>query len=308
MEKITLNLKPDYEGEVVASLYKFDAVNSCINGAILYIHGYIDYFFHEHVAQFFTSRGFDFYALDLRKYGESLLPNQHFNYCRNLNEYFEEIDISLDIISIRSKVKKISVIGHSTGGLLISLYADRGDKRDMIKNIILNSPFFNFNTSFLKGRIIVPIVSSLSLLFPYIYKKNEIPLSYFNSIHSSKRGEWNFDVKKKPSEGVPLYFAWLRAISLAQKELRRGFFIDVPLLILSSDRSSFVDCDDSDALSTDRVLNVLDIERYSKSISGKHVEYMKFEGSLHDIFLSSERVRNRALEISLNFLLSGSTI
>ena len=41
--------------------------------AVLYLHGFVDYFFQTHLAEFFTERGYDFYALDLRKYGRSLL-------------------------------------------------------------------------------------------------------------------------------------------------------------------------------------------------------------------------------------------
>ena len=49
--------------------------------AVLYLHGFVDYFFQTHLAEFFTDRGFDFYALDLRKYGRSLLPHQTPNFC-----------------------------------------------------------------------------------------------------------------------------------------------------------------------------------------------------------------------------------
>jgi alpha-beta hydrolase superfamily lysophospholipase len=45
--------------------------------SVLYLHGYNDYFFHTHVAEKFNENNFDFYALDLRKYGRSLLKNQH---------------------------------------------------------------------------------------------------------------------------------------------------------------------------------------------------------------------------------------
>src|SRR5690606_36880573 len=40
--------------------------------AVLYVHGFVDYFFHPHVAAALAGRGYAFYALDLRAYGRSL--------------------------------------------------------------------------------------------------------------------------------------------------------------------------------------------------------------------------------------------
>jgi alpha-beta hydrolase superfamily lysophospholipase len=65
---------------------------------VLYLHGYVDYFFQTHLAEFFTARGYDFYALDLRKYGRSLRSHQTPNFCRDIAEYYPEIDRALKII------------------------------------------------------------------------------------------------------------------------------------------------------------------------------------------------------------------
>jgi len=40
--------------------------------AVLYLHGWNDYFFQTHLADYVAELGFDFYALDLRRYGRSL--------------------------------------------------------------------------------------------------------------------------------------------------------------------------------------------------------------------------------------------
>ncbi|MBK8462278.1 MAG: hypothetical protein IPL36_04350 [Nigerium sp.] len=39
--------------------------------AIVHVHGWNDYFFHGHVADFYEAQGVAFYALDLRRYGRS---------------------------------------------------------------------------------------------------------------------------------------------------------------------------------------------------------------------------------------------
>jgi len=90
-------LTPDYEGDVIATLIHSN-LNTGKRKSILYIHGFVDYFFHEHLGNAFNQNDYDFYALDLRKYGRSILPQQHQNYCQNLTEYFEEMSKALEII------------------------------------------------------------------------------------------------------------------------------------------------------------------------------------------------------------------
>lgn len=44
--------------------------------AVLYLHGWSDYFYHAHLARFWSHMGADFYALDLRGYGRNLDPDR----------------------------------------------------------------------------------------------------------------------------------------------------------------------------------------------------------------------------------------
>src|SRR5687768_3536362 len=67
----TMRFLPDYDGEVIATLVRNEPLVSQAKGAVLYLHGFIDYFFQRHVAEAFNGAGYDFYALDLRKYGRS---------------------------------------------------------------------------------------------------------------------------------------------------------------------------------------------------------------------------------------------
>jgi alpha-beta hydrolase superfamily lysophospholipase len=92
---------------------------------VLYIHGFVDYFFQTHLAEFFTARGYDFYALDLRKYGRSLLAHQTPNFCTDIAEYYTEIDEAVRIIREADGHDTLLVNGHSTGGLIAALWAHR---------------------------------------------------------------------------------------------------------------------------------------------------------------------------------------
>src|SRR5262249_59285652 len=91
--------------------------------AVLYVHGFVDYFFQTHLADFFVERGYDFYALDLRKYGRSLRAHQTPNFSSDLNEYFTEIDEAIRVIRDEDGHDTVVLNGHSTGGLIGALYA-----------------------------------------------------------------------------------------------------------------------------------------------------------------------------------------
>src|SRR6185369_15874071 len=87
----TITLPPDDEGEVVATLVRRFASRTTTK-AVLHLHGFADYFFQTEYAAWWADRGYDFYALDLRKHGRSLLPHQTPNFVTDLRDYYPEID------------------------------------------------------------------------------------------------------------------------------------------------------------------------------------------------------------------------
>ncbi|NUS09773.1 MAG: alpha/beta hydrolase, partial [Nonomuraea sp.] len=90
-----LPMPPDFEGEVVATLLSRKTGS---RRAVLYVHGFTDYFFQDHLAEHYLQRGIDFYALDLRKYGRSLLPHQTRGLIRSITDYIPEIDEAVRLI------------------------------------------------------------------------------------------------------------------------------------------------------------------------------------------------------------------
>ena len=56
------------------------------------MHGFADYFFQTAPPTTGSRRGYDFYALDLRKYGRSLRPHQTPNFVTDLADYYAELD------------------------------------------------------------------------------------------------------------------------------------------------------------------------------------------------------------------------
>lgn len=87
----TFDMPDDYEGKVVCTLVRKPLLPDT-KQAVLYIHGYNDYFFQKQLGDSVNAHGYNFYAMDLRKYGRSILPNQNPFYCKSLTEYFADID------------------------------------------------------------------------------------------------------------------------------------------------------------------------------------------------------------------------
>lgn len=298
-EATTLQFPDDYEGPAYATLVRKRA-NQHTDQAILHIHGFTDYFFQVHMAEQFISHGYNFYALDLRKYGRSLSETQHPNYCRDVHEYFPEISEALRIITEQEGNDRVTVSAHSTGGLISALYADHGEERDRINALILNSPFFDLNLD-RRELIMVHIFTALNAFRPFANLPPTGPVPYIQSIHTAHHGEWSFDERWRPLQGFPIYAGWLRAIFHAHKHLRQGLAIQCPVLVLHSNASIRGPQWNEDFQKADSVLNVAHIREGSRHL-GKNVTVYEIEDGLHDLFLSRLEVRTRVFEEIFHWL------
>lgn len=298
----TLNFPPDYDGPVVATLIRAPFPARDTRRAVLYIHGYIDYFFQEHLAGEFVAQGYRFYAVELRKYGHSYLEGQHPDFARSMYEYYPDLTESIRHI-VSDGAEEVVLLGHSTGGLLAALYASDGPvaQREAVKCAVLNSPFLEFNTTWFKKHVQIPLAAWVSLVLPFAHTGSELSPLYAESVHRDFHGEWDFDTRMKPIEGIPLYFSWLRAVRDGQRRVRRGLHIGVPVLVMSSDRSYFGKEWSDELLRADSVLNVEDIRRLAQNL-GADVTYVQIRGGMHDLFLSAQKVRAEAFRVVFDWL------
>ena len=299
----TLELKDDYEGKVIAVLTSCNA-NTGNRKSIIYIHGYIDYFFHPHVAEKFIENGFDFYALDLRKYGRSWLPHQRKNYCKSLTEYFEEITVAINLICEKSNSSvcpPIYLLGHSTGGLTTCNYANFGEQKNKVSGLILNSPFLDFYDSEFKKNFTLAACNVFSLFTDYGYVINMLSPVYVQSTHKNFEGEWDFDLKWKYTQGFPTYFKWILAADEGHEKLRKYSNLQVPVLVMHSSDSTKLSKFSEQAMRKDIVLDVEDIKKRGAKL-GNQVTILEVKDAIHDIFLSKKEVREKAFEEMFNWL------
>jgi alpha-beta hydrolase superfamily lysophospholipase len=290
-EATALPLGEDAEGEVVATLVRRRAPEPG-RGAVLYVHGFVDYFFQKHLADFYVERGFDFYALDLRKYGRSLLPHQTPNFIDSLTDYYPELDEAVRIIRTDHDVLLLN--GHSTGGLIAALWADRVKGQGLVQGVFLNSPFFDLNESAFMRAAGVALARSLARPRPLAKLPAALSQRYVHSIHRDHDGEWEFDLVWKPAAGFPVRAAWLAAIRRGQRRVHGGLGIDVPVLVMASAKTVKPKAG-VDVTAADIVLDVEHIARWSSGL-GPHVTLVRIDGGLHDLVLSAKPVRERVFD------------
>jgi len=294
----TIKLTSDYQGEVIATLVtsKFNVGN---RKSVLYLHGYVDYFFQAHLGEKFISNNYDFYALDLRKYGRSMLAHQQPNYCKDIREYFEEITLAIRQIH-ESGNGDIILLGHSTGGLIASNYMNYGQEKHLIKALVLNSPFFDFNQSNFLKTIVYLAAKIIAGISPYSKVNGALSPVYAQSLHKDFYGEWDFNLDWKPIKGFPTYFSWILAIRTAHKKLKNSNIV-VPVLVMHSSGSSKLSTFSKEAMIKDIVLDINDIKRVGEKL-GKQVTLLEIENAQHDIFLSPKNVREKAFNQMFSWL------
>lgn len=296
-EAVTLRLPDDSQGQVVATLVRRPA-RSYTQGpsrrAVLYVHGYNDYFFQAHLAHYFADSGIDFYALDLRKSGRSLRAGQTPHFMRDVADYVPELDAALAIIAADGH-REVLVNAHSTGALVIAQWlADAAPAtRALITGVILNSPFLDLSPEGVVKDAGARSIGPLAAARPYAIVQGAGLDLYGRSVHRDYYGEWDFDLEWKSLVGRPVRAGWLAAVRRAQLRVHAGVDLGCPVLVLTSDRSVRPTAWTEDLRSADGVLDVERITRWAPRL-GRHVTAVRLQGAMHDVVLSAGPVRAQA--------------
>jgi alpha-beta hydrolase superfamily lysophospholipase len=288
-KQATIVQPSDYEGSVTCTIIrKLPAEKS--QKAVLYVHGFNDYFFQEEMADRFVSEGFNFYAVDLRKYGRSWLGHQKLNNVRDLSEYFPDIDTVLHTIKGEGS-SKIMLSGHSLGGLIVSLYANARNGSEKFDAMLLNSPFFDLNAKSVLKKSALNYIVKRAEKHPETIAEAGISSLYGESLHKNFHGEWSYNLSWKPVEVPPVNFGWVKAVHDGLIKLSQGLQINKPVLVLHSAKS--VDEKKwSDTMFTgDVVLNVDEIAQQARNIIGPY-SIQAIPGGMHDLILSRKPVRD----------------
>ena len=314
-EQLTLPLAPDDEGDVVATLVRrrrADDDGDALHGGalppdvpdrgvdVLYVHGWSDYFFQTGLADFWEAQGARFFALDLRKYGRSLRPGQTPGFVTDLATYDEDIEAALAVMghgvltadpALRDR--GLVLMGHSTGGLTLSLWTARNQAR--VTALVLNSPWLEFQAREIGRKVLAPAIGLQARIDPRA-PLPQVDLGFYTrSVSRTLDGEWDYDLAWRPVRGFVVHGGWLNAVLHAQASVAMGLGITVPVLVLLSTHSTLLPRWSPEMMRSDTALDVVGIARRSTDL-GRLVMLSRIEGALHDVVLSAPPVRAHAYE------------
>ena len=274
---------------------------------LLYIHGRNDYFFQRELAEDIAGCGGAFYALDLRRYGRSLRPGQRMGFVSNLSLYDEDISEALDLIREDYPDLPLVLMGHSTGGLLATLWANRHP--GALDGLILNSAWLEMQTMASMRSAVAPILERIASRNPmWAVPGGDGPDHYGRSLREGRNAldtplpdslaaypddpavkGWSYALEWKRPGSYPAYAAWLEAILDGHENVANSVHLDIPVLSMMSTSSYFGEEFSEAVFSSDVVLDREVILERSARL-GPLVTMASFPGK-HDLLLSDPQVR-----------------
>lgn len=269
--------------------------------AVLYLHGFVDYFFQTHLARAFEARGYRFYAIDLRGYGRSIdgiTAKIEPNFVPEISTYTEDLDSAAAVIAAEQTNNRLVGVGHSTGGLIIPLWA--AAKENRLEAMILNSPWLDLNANWFMRGPVTQAIHVLAKLMPNA-AISALHVHYGRALHRDTGGEWDYNLAWKPHDGFKAHLSWLSSIRRWQARLRHGLGIQCPVLMMTSDRRGDPVHAHDEVVTTDSVLDPRQMWRLAARL-GDDVEVRALEGGAHDLSLSPEPARTRFIQESLDWL------
>ena len=304
-EQMTLELGiEDDTGPLVATLVR-SIPNPVMSWAkplrdvdVLYVHGWSDFFFQVELARFWNGLGARFHALDLRRYGRSLRPGQVAGFIDSLDEYDADIEAALAAMghgTDASPSRRLVLLGHSTGGLVLTLWADR--HRGRASALVLNSPWLELQLGAIARQAIAPLVNARARLDPR-GTQPAVDLGFYTRAQTEvgalplpiDEPEW------RPERGFATRPAWLAAILDGHRRVASRVDVGCPALVLLSARSTPPIAWDEEMTSSDSVLVVDEIARSATRI-GTLVTVGRIDGAIHDVFLSRPKPRAAAYAV-----------
>ena len=302
--------------------------------AVLYLHGRNDYFFQTHLADAFLQAGYEFYALDLRTCGRAGIGHPSPHDVRDLRIHDEEIGEALRIIRSEHGHSAVVLNGHSTGGLQAAIWAadHPGSVEAVVLNspwLQLNASGLirSYGSAYVdvlsrrsperiidnpaeakaRKRLAAEAASAQSpgdaeagITAPgagVTAEGSPGPVEadlYVRVLHRRWGGEWDWDLRLKPSPAFPVRAGFLAGIRRLQREVRHGLGIEAPVLVCCSTTSSSPEASPEEALHSDIVLSVEQIIERAAFL-GTDVTVRQIPGGVHDLALSPSPAREEYL-------------
>ena len=229
---------------------------------------------------------YDLFALDLRDFGRSIQEGRRPELHDDLATFAEEIDAAVALI--RADHDQVALLGHSMGGLITSLWADARAGTGRINALVLNSPWLDLRGNWLSARPdrgdqrrrTVPAPAAVGQDGPVLRRG------------AAQRHRRRVDLR--PRVEAPPWVPGARRLRphgpARARRVARGLAIDVPVLVLASDRSGPDAQWHDELVTTDSVLDVEQIKPRAPLL-GSDVAFVEIAGGAHDLALSPAPAR-----------------
>ncbi|MGO5374473.1 alpha/beta hydrolase [Bifidobacterium thermophilum] len=311
-QQATVHLGEDAEGEIVATFVRKDPSKLTLQErwrrwhfsvrghrlAIMYVHGWNDYFYRRHASEYWESLGIPFYAVDLRKFGRSYRPYQTPGYIEDLHEYRLEFNALRDqIVKEQGKDVRILMIAHSQGGLSASLWVN-AEHPHHVEALALNSPWLELQGNRMFRLLSTPVVQMYRLRSGKTVMPMRDPGFYARCIKRSTGGEWDYlDHPLNPGVEFLTRAGWMQAIYNGQDEIAKNLDIQIPVLVCTSDKSMMLQSTwDEGMREADSVLDITAIRQAALHL-GDVVALATIRGGLHDLSMSKPDARRKYFRI-----------
>jgi alpha-beta hydrolase superfamily lysophospholipase len=181
-------------------------------------------------------------------------------------------------------------MGHSTGGLVASLWAQR--RPGQVAGLVLNTPWLELTGSTVMRALSMPVVQALARTQPKAPLITTDPGFYARTVLARHGGEWTYDEAWRPVPYFPIRPGWLQAVLSGHALVARGLDLPCPVLVATSARSALHARWREAMREADSVLDV-DLLARRAVLLGPVVTVVRIPGGLHDLTLSSEPARER---------------
>lgn len=232
------------------------------------VHGYLEHSGrYQFPVDYFSNRGFEVFACDLRGHGQSGGRRAHvFHY----DEYVDDIATFVRYVVAQSThEQKLFLVGHSNGGLATFRYAARNPEG--LDGIVLSAPYVGLKAKV--SAVKVGVAKALSGLWPTLALKTGIPGTDLTR-DAAVAASYDAD----PLVIRAATARWFTEALAAQNDaLLQAPELRVPVLIVQG--------------TDDRVADPAATERVFNAVGFRDKEFRKYDGGFHELFNDPDRER-----------------
>ena len=230
---------------------------------VLVVHGLRDHGGrYAGLARSLAKRGWPTYALDLRGHGRSAGPRA---WTSRFERYVDDVALAVEAVREAEPGAPLFLLGHSMGGVIAALYAERPDAR--IDGLILSAPALEVDVGPL-ARCGANLVADLS---------PASPLFALDMSHWSRDPAVIADNQADPlvlQSAAPIQTG-VQLLEAAAEALRGAPFVRVPTLALHGD--------------ADLITSPSGSRRFVESVRAEHKALRLYRGAFHDLWHEPER-------------------